>query len=91
MKSGLYARPGAFATATDLDITRVPNKHLGFGYGVHYCIGAPLARLEARIAFNTLLKRIPTIRLVVPASQLTYTQSAVVHGLTQLPVRWNKQ
>ncbi len=81
--------PGAFNNAAALDITRQPNKHMGFGYGVHYCLGAPLARLEARIAFNTLLKRLPTLRLSVPAAQLQYNEGAIVRGLIQLPVRWD--
>ena len=82
--------PQFFALAADLDVTRAANKHLGFGYGVHYCIGAPLARLEARIAFDTLLKRIPTMRLAVPAADLRYNESAVVRGLVRLPVAWQR-
>ena len=81
--------PTQFIDHNQLDITRANNKHLGFGYGVHYCIGAPLARLEAKIAFNTLLQRIPTIQLAIPASQLTYNNGTIVRGLTRLPVRWN--
>jgi cytochrome P450 len=80
--------PAAFEDPATLDITRKSNKHLGFGYGVHYCLGAPLARLEARIAFNTLLKRLPTIQLAVPTSELQYNNSAIVHGIARLPVRW---
>ncbi len=80
--------PAQFQNAPALDIRREPNKHMGFGYGVHYCLGAPLARLEARIAFNTLLKRLPTLRLSVPAAQLQYNESTIVRGLVQLPVSW---
>ncbi len=78
-----------FENPAELDITRQANKHLGFGYGVHYCIGAPLARLEAKIAFNTLLKRLPNLQLSVPASQLEYNDSSIVHGVARLPVRWD--
>ena len=78
-----------FDNAAELDVTRESNKHMGFGYGVHYCLGAPLARLEAKIAFNTLLKRIPTMRLGIPAHQLTYNESQILRGLVQLPVRWD--
>ncbi len=80
--------PAALQDASVLDITRASNKHLGFGYGVHYCLGAPLARLEARIAFNTLLQRLPTIELAVPASALSYNESSIVRGIVHLPVRW---
>lgn len=77
-----------FEHAAELDVTREPNKHLAFGYGVHYCLGAPLARLEAKIAFNTLLKRIPTMQLGVPAARLRYNESRIVRGLLRLPVCW---
>ncbi|WP_420629330.1 cytochrome P450 family protein [Candidatus Leptofilum sp.] len=77
-----------FAGGDTLDVRREQNKHMGFGYGVHYCVGAPLARLEARIAFNTLLKRLPTLQLAVPAAKLSYNDSAIVRGLTRLLVRW---
>ena len=80
--------PAAFEQPASLDVTRDAHKHLGFGYGVHYCLGAPLARLEAKIAFNTLLKRLPTIQLAVPAKNLVYNSSSIVRGLKQLPVRW---
>ena len=80
--------PEIFEAADSLDVTRQSNKHMGFGYGVHYCVGAPLARLEARIAFDTLLKHIPNLQLSVPAVQLKYTDSPVVHGLVRLPVEW---
>ncbi|MEM7346789.1 MAG: cytochrome P450, partial [Chloroflexota bacterium] len=80
--------PVEFQNPTTMDITRGSNKHLGFGYGVHYCLGAPLARLEARIAFNTLLKRLPTIQLAVPSSRLKYSNASIVRGLVDLPVQW---
>ena len=81
--------PQIFANGDTLDVGREPNKHLGFGYGVHYCVGAPLARLEAKIAFTTLLQRLPTMQLAVPAAKLTYNDSAIVRGLVRLPVRWD--
>ncbi|NJN17830.1 MAG: cytochrome P450 [Oscillochloris sp.] len=80
--------PAAFADAAALDITRDARKHVGFGYGVHYCLGAPLARLEAAIAFNTLLARLPGLQLAVPANQLQYNEGTIVRGLIRLPVRW---
>ena len=61
--------------------------HLGFGYGVHYCLGAPLARLEGRIAINTLLQQYPNMELALPVSELQYRNSPIVRGLLHLPVQ----
>lgn len=77
-----------FDEPAKLDISRESNHHLGFSYGVHYCVGAPLARLEARIAFTTLLKRIPNIRLAVSPASIYYNESAIVRGVAELPVEW---
>lgn len=82
--------PRHFDNANQLDITREANKHLDFGYGIHYCLGAPLARLEGKIAIGTLIQRIPNLRLAVSADELTYRQSTIVRGLVNLPVTWNK-
>jgi cytochrome P450 len=60
-------------------------RHVGFGWGIHYCIGAPLARLEARIAFERVLARMTDIEL---AGEPLRNQSFVLHGLTSLPLRW---
>ncbi len=70
----------------NLDILRVASKHLGFGYGIHYCLGAPLARLEGKIAVNTLLQRMPHLQLAVTPDKLKYRHSMVVRGLSSLPV-----
>ena len=59
-----------FADADRLDVTRAPQAHLAFGHGVHFCLGAPLARLEAAVAFEVLLRRLPGLDLAVPADQL---------------------
>lgn len=80
--------PNQFENSAEFDITRPPSKHFGFGYGVHYCIGAPLARLEGRIAVETLIKRIPNLQLAVSVSELAYRSSTVVRGLVNLPVTW---
>lgn len=69
-----------------LDITREPNKHLSFGQGVHFCLGAPLARMEAQIAINTLLRRIPDLRLRGTPESLRWRPSMMLRGLDALPV-----
>jgi cytochrome P450 PksS len=74
-----------------LDVAREPNKHLAFGLGPHYCLGASLARLEGQIAIGTLLRRAAELRLAVPARELRWRSGMVVRGLTALPVvveRW---
>jgi cytochrome P450 len=77
-----------FAEADTLDITRQNNKHLGFGFGVHYCVGAPLARMEGSIAVNTLLQRLPNLRLAVPVEDLAWTLIPLFHGMRHMPVMW---
>jgi cytochrome P450 len=75
-----------FATAAALDITREPNKHLSFGLGPHYCLGAPLARLEGQIAITTLLWRFPNMRLAVAPASLHWRGGLILRGLESLPV-----
>jgi cytochrome P450 PksS len=69
-----------------LDIAREPNRHLSFGQGVHYCLGAPLARMEAQIAIQTLLNHFPSLNLGVPAEQIQWRQGLVLRGLEALPL-----
>ncbi|MFB8001599.1 cytochrome P450 [Nocardia sp. NPDC056000] len=61
--------------------------HLAFGHGMHFCVGAPLARLEAKSAFTALLRSFPNMRLAVPESELRWYPNPVIRGLTELPVR----
>ena len=75
-----------FHNPDELDITREPNKHLSFGQGIHFCLGAPLARLEAEIAISTLLRRIPELRLGVPSDALRWRPSMILRGLDSLPI-----
>ncbi|WAS89867.1 cytochrome P450 family protein [Nannocystis punicea] len=77
----------AFPRADELDLRRTPNRHVAFGHGVHYCVGAPLARLEGRIALDALLQRFPRLRLAVPREQLKWRKTSVLRGLEALPVR----
>jgi cytochrome P450 PksS len=69
-----------------LDLAREPNPHLSFGNGPHYCLGAPLARLEGQIAINTLLRRLPELRLDVQRAALRRQPGWGLHGLEALPV-----
>ncbi|GAB3381798.1 cytochrome P450 family protein [Amycolatopsis echigonensis] len=81
--------PEKFPDPDTLDVTRPPGGHLAFGHGIHYCVGAPLARLEAQIALGSLLARFPKLSLAVPAESIVYRPSSLVHGVLALPVRPN--
>ena len=78
--------PACTAQPDALDITRTDTPHLSFGHGIHHCLGAPLARLEGRIALGALLARFPRLRLAVPAKQLRWRPSVLMNGLVTLPV-----
>ncbi len=78
--------PQEFPDPDAFDITRTPNRHIAFGAGIHYCLGAPLARLEGAIAIDTLLRRLPGLHLTVPASQIEWTESLLLHGMKALPI-----
>jgi cytochrome P450 len=78
--------PEAFADPDRLDLRRDPNPHLAFGWGTHFCLGAPLARLEARIALPALLRRFSNPQLI-EGTKLRYRSGAVLRGLEELPLR----
>ncbi|MFJ6787536.1 cytochrome P450 [Streptomyces angustmyceticus] len=80
--------PETFPEPEKLDITRGSRKHLGFGHGVHHCIGADLARLELEIVWSKLFRRIPTLRLAKPFLEIPRKEGAVIYGLWELPVTW---
>ena len=80
-----------FENADQLDLARANNKHVSFGLGAHYCLGAPLARLEAQIAINTLLRRFPQLRLAIPRQKLRWRKGLVLRGLEALPLEFTKK
>jgi cytochrome P450 len=78
--------PRQFSNPDDLDLTRQENQHLAFGKGIHYCLGAPLARLEGQIAIGTLLQRMPNLHLAIAPEQLIWSGHFSLRGLRSLPV-----
>ena len=80
--------PERFPNPDALDITRQDNKHLAFGKGIHFCLGAPLARMEGQIAINTLLRRMPNLRLKGSPESLSWRTGLVLRGLKGLPVEF---
>ena len=80
--------PATFHNPDDLDITRSSNPHLAFGKGIHYCLGAPLARLEGQVAIGTLLQRMPHLQLAVDPQDLVWRPGALIMGLRALPVKF---
>ena len=76
--------PAQFENPDELDITRQPNEHIAFGDGIHSCLGAPLARAEGQIAFQTLLRRFPNLRLEIDNPQ--WGGSFILRGLKSLPI-----
>jgi cytochrome P450 len=82
---GANRDPHQYEQPDRLDLGRNPS-HVAFGHGIHFCLGAPLARMEAAIAFSGLLDRFDDIELAVPVKDLSYRPSSLIHGLTRLPV-----
>lgn len=77
-----------FVEPEQLDFTRLPNPHIGFGHGAHHCVGAQLARMELQVALGTLLERFPDLRLAVPEEELEWKSGQLARGLKALPVAW---
>jgi cytochrome P450 len=88
MLSAANRDEAVFAHPDQLDLARHPNRHVALGLGLHYCLGAPLARLESQIAFRVLLERRPNLRLAVPPERLRWRRALSVRALEALPVYW---
>jgi cytochrome P450 len=78
--------PCRIADPDTLDVGRKDNPHMSFGHGIHFCLGAPLARLEGRIALASLLQRFPALALAVPPESVTWRPNYALHGPTELPI-----
>jgi cytochrome P450 len=78
----------AFPNPQKFDITRKADHHVAFSYGIHQCLGQPLARVELQVVFGTLFERIPTLRFAVPHEQVQGKGDHFVQGLQALPVTW---
>ncbi|MFF7023795.1 cytochrome P450 [Streptomyces klenkii] len=83
--------PERFAEPDTLDLSRSDNQHLGYGHGIHYCLGAPLARLEGRTALATLLRRLPDLRLNAEPEDLRWRGGLIMRGLRTLPVAFTPE
>ncbi|MGX1763071.1 cytochrome P450 [Streptomyces lydicus] len=85
---GANRAPARGPDGDTFDIFRKPSGHLAFGHGIHHCVGAPLARLELRIALPELARRFPALRLAVAPDELVFRADSIVYGVQSLPVRW---
>jgi len=83
---GANRDPRVFQNPDTLDIARNPNKHVAFGNGIHYCVGAPLARLEGAIAFTTLVQRLPNLALTVDVNEIKWSQTVLLRAMKSMPV-----
>ncbi|TJZ58868.1 cytochrome P450 [Streptomyces piniterrae] len=80
--------PERFIAADDFDITREARGHVAFGHGIHFCLGAPLARMEARIAIRALLDRCPDLAMDADPDALAWRSGMLIRGPERLPIRW---
>lgn len=86
--AGADRDPARFADPGVFDISRAPQGHLAFGHGIHFCIGAPLARMEGRIAIRSLLERFPDLAEDPAAGPPAWLPGSLMHGVSRLPLRW---
>jgi cytochrome P450 len=80
--------PATFPEPDRLDVHRDARRHVAFGFGVHQCLGQPLARVELQVVYGTLYRRIPTLKLAVDLDQIAFKQDGLVNGVYELPVTW---
>jgi cytochrome P450 len=80
--------PNVFAEPDRLDISRGTRSHVAFGFGVHQCLGQPMARIELQVVFSTLFERIPSLRLDCDMAELRFKEEMTVYGVRSLPVTW---
>lgn len=80
--------PAAFTDPDRLDLRRSARHHVAFGFGVHQCLGQPLARMELQVVYGTLYRRIPTLRLATPLEEVPFKHDGSVYGVYELPVTW---
>jgi cytochrome P450 len=80
--------PDVFAQPDTLDIARHDRRHVAFGFGVHQCVGQPLARMELQVVYSTLYRRIPTLRLATDLERVPFKHDGAVYGVYELPVTW---
>jgi cytochrome P450 len=80
--------PSVFPDPDTLDLTRNPRQHMAFGFGVHQCLGQPLARMELQVVYSTLYRRIPTLALATTLDKVPFKHDGSVYGVYELPVTW---
>ncbi|MFM9634864.1 cytochrome P450 [Streptomyces galilaeus] len=80
--------PEVFADPDRLDLTRDARRHVAFGFGVHQCLGQPLARMELQVVYGTLYKRIPTLKPACALEDVRFKNDAFIYGVHELPVSW---
>jgi cytochrome P450 len=80
--------PEVFDDPDTLDITRDARRHVAFGFGIHQCLGQPLARMELQVVYGTLYKRIPTLKLACAIEDVKFKHDAFIYGVHELPVAW---
>ncbi|WP_329331298.1 cytochrome P450 [Streptomyces sp. NBC_00663] len=80
--------PEVFDDPDRLDLTRDARRHVAFGFGIHQCLGQPLARMELQVVYGTLYKRIPTLKAAVPLDDVRFKTDAFIYGVHELPVSW---
>ncbi|WLW50794.1 cytochrome P450 [Streptomyces sp. YU58] len=80
--------PEVFPDPDRLDLTRDARRHVAFGFGVHQCLGQPLARMELQVVYGTLYRRIPTLKLACALEDVKFKNDAFIYGVHELPVSW---